>query len=324
MPFTPHINQIHANATDGLSIMCPGTGHVLLIHPVSTATQDGQTITNLNSQAWKLTSGLVLPAGGAVRSTIKGTLCSNGHFRRYTWMLTQIWFPGSPGHQRDPAQKQNMEAFVMHWENDSTDDVEINIKTVTRREFIISEVVVKGVRARFIWKIGFRNEVIAAFFSIISVVQAGPLRAGCLPQDHVRAGPPASAARRGCDGGRHFTQNRRLHPGPQPCGRGRTTYRRSGTASLLVPLKQAAERGAARPQRRAVDEAGLLSFCRGGQDDTWHQRTSEPTAGLIQRVTKCFTVFSLPPPSLRRPSASASDAQVAACSRKTCLQNKSG
>lgn len=65
-------------------------------------------------------------------------------------------------------------------------------------------------------KIGFTYEVIAAFFSIISVAQAGPLR-GWLPTPRivsVRGRLRQQPAEAVTAGGR-FTQNRRLHPGPQ-------------------------------------------------------------------------------------------------------------
>lgn len=90
---------------------------------------------------------------------------------------------------------------------------------------------------------------------------------------------------------------------------------------LLVPLnrrRNAELRGDS--GRRLSGTAGELLLGVSSTLDTNRQRTG---GRLIQREMKCFPVLCLPPPTLCSPSVSASSAQVAACYRKICFQNKS-
>lgn len=179
-----------------------------------------------------------------------------------------------------------------------------------------------------------------------SVLTRWNLSAACLracwphPRDHVSAGQPASAARRGCDGGaaaaacdiypqtkqikqqqqqpkkdRRASRRRRSQSGtrvptraPQQCGVGSPTYHGSGAAVLSGPFKQAARR-----QRRAfIRDWGASA---GGRVDTWHRRTAQRRRVNPASDEVCHTVKSTSP-FLSLPSVSASHAQVAARYRK--------
>lgn len=121
-------------------------------------------------------------------------------------------------------------------------------------------------------------------------------------------------------------RRRRATPPPPPSARARSSV---ALGELLTageeprppgPLKQAEERGAARRQRQAFKRDSRASA--GGQVDTWHRQTANRRQVNPARA-EVFPGVKSASPSLCSPSVSASSAQVAACYRKTCFQNKS-